>query len=64
MQIIMKAAKPEDIEFTLLLTMTLKEWEVLSAQLGDKYPAWKIGAAISDMQMQARKIFDSPKSIV
>jgi hypothetical protein len=51
------ANKPEDIEFSLTLTMKLKDWLQLREQLSSDYPSWRVGSEISDMVMQAKTVF-------
>lgn len=51
------ANNPQDIEFTLTLTMKLKDWLELKKQLTTDYPSWRVGEEISDMVMQAKKVF-------
>ena len=58
----LKCEKPEDIEYTLTITMPAKEWEKLRDQLQDRqqvnsYPAWTLVRIIDDMLAQARKIY-------
>lgn len=58
------AEKPDEIEFTLKITMTAKEWETLRDQLSDKHPSWKLTSAINSLLADARKIFwhdDNPE---
>lgn len=50
------ANNPDDIEFTLTITMTLKEWKALSKHIGYS-ENWPIAKAISDMRAQADKMF-------
>lgn len=53
--------KPDDIKFTLHITMTLKEWKSLSSQMSDKNPmaspTWDIRRLIEEMVDQADKHF-------
>lgn len=46
---------PEEVEFTLTITMKMKEWDELKEQLKDKYPGWKISGAITTMWFEANK---------
>lgn len=53
---------PGQIEGTVKLTMTLKEWEMVrdqmeEAKIGNKWPTCEIRDALNDMFSQARKIF-------
>lgn len=38
----------EDMELTLNITMTMKEWRELKQSLPEKYPHWKLGSAITE----------------
>lgn len=49
--------EPSDITMTLTVTMKLGEWKTLQSQLADKYPSWKLSAAITDMVLLATKTF-------
>lgn len=49
--------RPDDCEATLKITMTLKEWDQLRAQLSHAWPSWKLSSAITDLLTQARKVF-------
>jgi hypothetical protein len=60
MQARLKCEKPDEIEFTLTVTMPAKEWEKLREQFGDRtwqYPASDLCRAINDMLTQARKVY-------
>lgn len=52
-----EATKPNEIEFSLTVTMTLKEWVNLKAQMSKDWPSWKLSAAISDMVLEATRTF-------
>jgi hypothetical protein len=43
---------------TLTITMPMEEWVRLSKQLGDGYPAWKVGAMITRLTSKAVAHFD------
>jgi hypothetical protein len=49
--------KPDDIEMTLTVTMSLKHWNDLRALLPEDWPAWELRGAITDMVVQANKTF-------
>ncbi len=53
--------KPDDIEYTLHITMAAKDWEKLREQLQVnprwEWPASEMIAQITDMLAQARKIY-------
>ena len=48
---------PDKINFTLTMTMSLKDWKELSEQLSNKWPSAKLSNEISDMTIQALKVF-------
>lgn len=47
--------KPDEVKFTVKITMSIKDWKTLRAQLHDAYPAWKLTSAIDKMITQAEK---------
>lgn len=49
--------RPDDIEMTLKMTMTIKEWERLRDQLDTSFPSWMLTSAINEMLSVARKTF-------
>jgi hypothetical protein len=53
----LKCEKPEDIVFTVTITMKAKEWEQLREQLTSKWPSSDLAMNISDLLAQARKIY-------
>lgn len=53
----LKCENPGDIEYTLIVTATAKEWEEFRDQLANVYPSWKFSSAITDLLAQARKIY-------
>jgi hypothetical protein len=53
MKAIFNVENPNDVEFTLTITMRLGDWKRLKEQLGRDYPAWRLGRAIVDMVQQA-----------
>lgn len=62
MQCRLKCEKPEEIEYTMTITMSAKEWEKLAGQLRDSkggyaYPATNLVRSIYDLLGQARKIY-------
>ena len=48
---------PDEINATMKITMTVKEWTELRDQLDNKWPSWKLSSAISDVLSQARKVY-------
>lgn len=57
MQCKLKCEKPEDIVYTMTITMTAKEWEQLRDQLTMKWPSSQLSSWVSDLLGQARKIY-------
>lgn len=52
-----KIETPDDVTMTLKVSMTLRQWRELNAQLDSKHPSWKLSSAISEMVLQATKAF-------
>jgi hypothetical protein len=52
---------PESIELELTVSMTLREWKQLRAQLGQGYPAWQFGIVIGNLVDHADKHFVPPR---
>lgn len=48
---------PKDIEGTIKLTMTMREWEELQGQLITAWPSSRLSQTITDLLCQARKVF-------
>lgn len=48
-----KLENQEEMELTLSITMTIKEWRDLQKDLPERYPHWKIGSAITDAVLKA-----------
>ncbi|MCH8868065.1 MAG: hypothetical protein IID58_14620 [Proteobacteria bacterium] len=46
---------PQEMEFTMTITMTLKEWEQLRKQCHNEYPGFKLATLISEMVVLAHK---------
>lgn len=62
MQCRLKCEKPEEIEYTMTITMSAKQWERLADQLQEAktsyiYPASSLVQSIRDLLGQARKIY-------
>jgi hypothetical protein len=56
----LKCEKPEDILYTLTITMKAGEWERIRDQMGDKawqWPMCDLRSQITDLLSQARKIY-------
>jgi len=56
MKAVFEASSPDDISFTLTLTMSLKDWVDIKNQLGD-YGSCKLKSPITDMVIQAQKTY-------
>ncbi len=52
--------KPDDIECTMKITMTVKEWVELRDQLNSKWPSARLGQAITSVVTEARKTYYAP----
>jgi hypothetical protein len=51
---VMQAEKPDEIRFSLAITMSLKEWRLLRGQLqGESHPAWTIRRQIAEAVTRA-----------
>jgi hypothetical protein len=58
----LKCEKPDDIEFTMTITMKASDWSRLrdqldSGKMSNGYPAWTLVREINDLLGQARKIY-------
>lgn len=47
---------PQEIEATMKITMTVKEWEDLRDQLENKWPSSRLSSAITSVLMDARRV--------
>ena len=52
----MKLEKPDDVEVTLIVTMSAKKWCHIRDQLKSEWPSWELSSAISNMLDNVRKI--------
>lgn len=52
---------PQEIEATLKITMTVKEWEELRDQLQGKWPSSRLNAAITSVLTDARRVVYAPE---
>ncbi|MFM0058559.1 hypothetical protein PQR64_23335 [Paraburkholderia phytofirmans] len=50
---------PDDVQMTLKVTMTAREWKTLREQLATTYPSWKLSSAITNMVDSATKAFSA-----
>ena len=62
MQIKMRCENPEDIVYSMTITMRARDWEDLKGQLSEKWPSWNLSLQISDLLMQARRVY-CPKPV-
>jgi hypothetical protein len=53
----LKCENPEDIEYTITMTMKAKEWESLRNQLHHVWPSSWLTHRVDDLLSQARKIY-------
>lgn len=49
--------KPEEIEYTLSMTMKAKDFEAFREQLSSKWPSSELVRQINSLLSQARKIY-------
>lgn len=49
---------PDEVEFTLQVTMTLKAWKELREAIDDNWPGWDFKSKITDMLYLANKAFE------
>ena len=57
---LLKCEKPDEIEYTLMITMSAKEWNQLRDQMSGnhwRFPTHVLVDAINDLLEQARKIY-------
>lgn len=53
----LKCEKPDQIEYTLTVTMKAKDWEQFREQLMTKWPSCDFVHAVNDLLAQARKVY-------
>jgi len=53
----LKCEKPEEIVYTMTISMKAKDWEALRDQLKGAWPAWDLSRNIDDLLAQARKVY-------
>jgi hypothetical protein len=58
-----RAAKPEEVEFTLTVTMTLAGWERLAKQLLSENPSWHLARAIRDCVNKANESYRAEEEL-
>lgn len=59
MKVVFMAERPEEIQFSMTLTMSLNEWLELDGQLTEKWPSSRLAQIISSMRSQAEHRFYS-----
>ena len=52
-----QSTNPDEIEFSLTVTMPLKEWKEVRRHLQGAWPSWELGQAIADMIITANSTF-------
>ncbi len=52
-----KVENPDDVEFTLTITMSAKEWCELRDQLNGKWPSSRLSTMISRLLADVRRIY-------
>lgn len=50
---------PDEIDYTMKITMPMSQWRDLKAQLGNDYPAWGLSSKITDLIIEAETLFYS-----
>ena len=55
---------PDNIEATIKITMTVKEWVELRDQLEHKWPSSRLSDAITSVVIEARKVYYAPEKDV
>lgn len=48
---------PDEVEATIKLTMSLKQWDELRSQLDNKFPSLRLSMVITDLLSQGRRVF-------
>lgn len=51
---------PDEMQATMKITMTVKEWTELRDQLQNKWPASRLSTAITNVIIEARKVYYAP----
>ena len=57
MKAVLKIDNPDEVQATVTLTMRLKEWKELSAQLDSSYPSWKLSEIINGLVSKAERYY-------
>lgn len=53
---------PDNIEMTMKITMTIREWTELRDQLENKWPSLRLSQAINSLIVDARKVYYAPET--
>lgn len=48
---------PNEIECSLTITMSVRQWENLRNQLSREHPSWKLSAAINQVVTEAVRVY-------
>lgn len=59
--ICMRATNPNDIMFTLQMTMKLDDWRSLRNMINHQWPGWELRDAIADLITKAEVQFETSK---
>jgi len=49
----------DDVQATLEITMSIRDWKSLKKSLAAKYPDWKVGNMIANVVHQATEAFEA-----
>jgi hypothetical protein len=52
-----KLANPDALVASMSISMTLEEWKRVRESLPDTWPHWQLKGAITDLVMEAEKVF-------
>jgi hypothetical protein len=61
MKITFAAQSPNEIEFTLKITMPMKDWCALRDQLPEKWPSSRISLAVNRVITESQNVFYAPE---
>lgn len=53
--------QPDDMQATMKITMSVKEWCELRDQLENKWPSSRLSQAITSVVIQARRVYYAPE---
>lgn len=57
------ALNPDEIELRMCVTMPLKEWKALQAQLSSAWPSWKLSSTIGHLVWKAQQNFETDSEV-